>query len=186
MTPTDRLHPTIAAPTSVADERGFAHCHRVRVRYAETDAMGIVYHANYVTFFEVGRVEYLRTAGIDYRSLEDAKLTGAVVEVGVRYHAPARFDDELSVCTRCASMERVRFRMEYEIWRESDHTLIVSGHTDHALLSHATLRPVRIPEEVRHGVHEFEAARAAAREAAQAVRALAEAAASAGPNGRRA
>ena len=151
---------------SIAEERGFTHSHRVRVRYAETDAMGIVYHANYVTFFEVGRVEYLRTAGIDYRALEDAKLTGAVVEVGVRFHAPARFDDELSVCTRCASMERVRFRMEYEIWRESDHTLIVSGHTDHALLSHATLRPVRIPDDVRAGVEEFEATRAGAHQAA--------------------
>lgn len=165
MTATD-LPASSAAPMSIAEERGFTHSHRVRVRYAETDAMGIVYHANYVTLFEVGRVEYLRTAGIDYRALEDAKLTGAVVEVGVRFHAPARFDDELSVCTRCASMERVRFRMEYEIWRESDHTLIVSGHTDHALLSHATLRPVRIPDDVRAGVEEFEATRAGAHQAA--------------------
>ncbi|MDP8923360.1 MAG: acyl-CoA thioesterase, partial [Chloroflexota bacterium] len=124
-----------AAPASIVDERGFTHCQRLRVRYAETDAMGVVYHANYVTFFEVGRVEYLRAAGIDYRSLEDAKMTGAVVEVAARYHAPARFDDELTICTRCASMERVRFRIEYEIWRESDHILIVSGHTEHALLS---------------------------------------------------
>lgn len=172
---------------SIADERGFTHSHRVRVRYAETDAMGIVYHANYVTFFEVGRVEYLRAAGIDYRALEDAKLTGAVVEVGVRFHAAARFDDELSVCTRCASMERVRFRMEYEIWRESDHTLIASGHTEHALLSHATLRPVRIPDDVRAGVEAFEAARAVAREAvAVATHTQADEVPRAGRNGRRA
>ena len=183
MTAIGPTSPAISAPTSIADERGFAHCQRVRVRYAETDAMGIVYHANYVTFFEVGRVEYLRAAGIDYRSLEDARMTGAVVEVGVRFHAPARFDDELSVCTRCATMERVRFRMEYEIWRESDRTLIVSGHTDHALLSHATLRPVRIPDHVRSGVQAFEAARDAAREAVQSA---AEAVARAGANGRRA
>ena len=173
-------------PTSIADERGFAHCHRVRVRYAETDAMGIVYHANYVTFFEVGRVEYLRAAGVNYRGLEEAKMTGAVVEVGVRFHAPARFDDELSICTRCVKMERVRFRMEYEIWRASDHTLIVSGHTDHALLSHATLRPVRIPDDVRAGVLAFEAARTTGREAVPAVRAPAEATLSSDGNGRRA
>ena len=187
MTASDPTTLSTTAPASIADERGFAHCQRVRVRYAETDAMGIVYHANYVTFFEVGRVEYLRAAGIDYRSLEDAKMTGAVVEVGVRFHAPARFDDELSVCTRCASMERVRFRMEYEIWRESERTLIVSGHIEHALLSHATLRPVRIPEEVRSGVERFEAAQARAREAIPAARPPAEAAApNAGGNGRRA
>ncbi len=185
MTATDSTASPGAVPTSIADERGFAHCQRLRVRYAETDAMGVVYHANYVTFFEVGRVEYLRAAGIDYRSLEDAKMTGAVVEANVRFHAPARFDDELSVCTRCASMERVRFRMEYEIWRESDRTLIVSGHTEHALLSHATLRPVRIPEDVRGCVRAFEAARAAEHKAAQAIQQPAEVGTTAGANGRR-
>ncbi len=143
-------------------ERGFTHSWRIRIRYAETDAMGVVYHANYITFFEVGRVEYLRSADVDYRALEEQKMTGAVVEVGVRYHAPARFDDELSIYTRCASMGKVRFRMEYEIWREADRTLVVSGHTDHALLSHETLRPVRIPEAVKAGVARFEASRGTA------------------------
>lgn len=142
---------------------GFTHQHRVRVRYAETDAMGIVYHANYLVYCEVARVEYLRAAGIDYRSLEDAKMTGALVESYLRYHAPARFDDELTLASRCASMGKVRFRMEYEIWREADGTLLVSGYTEHALLAHGTYRPVRIPEWVRAGVEAFEARRAAER-----------------------
>jgi len=138
---------------------GFTHRHKIRVRYAETDAMGVVYYGNYLTYFEVARVEYLRSAGIDYRSLEDDKMTGAVVEAHVRYHLPARFDDELSLWSRCVSMGKVRFRIEYEVWREEDRVLVASGYTEHALLSHASLRPVRIPEWVREGVERFEASR---------------------------
>jgi acyl-CoA thioester hydrolase len=138
---------------------GFTHCHKIRVRYAETDAMGVVYYANYLTYFEVARVEYLRAAGIDYRSLEDAMMTGAVVAAHVNYHAPARFDDELSLWARCVSMGKVRFRIEYEVHREADGALVASGHTEHALLAHETLRPVRIPDWVRSGIEQFEAGR---------------------------
>ena len=136
---------------------GFTHCHKIRVRYAETDAMGVVYYANYLTYFEVARVEYLRAAGIDYRSLEDAKMTGAVVAAHVNYQLPAKFDDELSLWSRCVSMGKVRFRIEYQVHREADDALVASGYTEHAMLDHATLRPVRIPEWVRAGVEQFEA-----------------------------
>ncbi|MCC6175338.1 MAG: acyl-CoA thioesterase [Chloroflexi bacterium] len=136
---------------------GFPFSCRLRVRYADTDAMGIVYHANYLIYFEVARVEYLRAAGVDYRSLEDRKMTGALVESYQRYHAPSRFDDELTVFARCSSMGKVRFRMDYEIWRADDRVLVVTGYTDHALLAHQTLRPIRIPEWVREGVERFEA-----------------------------
>jgi acyl-CoA thioester hydrolase len=125
---------------------GFTYAHKIRVRYAETDAMGVVYYANYMTYFEVARVEYLRAAGIDYRSLEDAKMTGAVTEGHIEYRLPARFDDELTLWSRCVSMGKVRFRIEYEV-------------TEHAMLDHKTLRPVRIPDWVRAGVEQFEAAR---------------------------
>ena len=124
---------------------GFTHCHTIRVRYAETDAMGVVYYANYLTYFEVARVEYLRAAGIRYRDLEDAGTVAAVTAAHVHYHAPAKFDDALSLRTRCTSMGKVRFRIEYEIRREEDGALVASGHTEHALLAHGTLRPVRIP-----------------------------------------
>jgi acyl-CoA thioester hydrolase len=139
--------------------RGFTHCHRIRVRYAETDAMGVVYYANYLTYFEVARVEYLRAAGIAYRSLEDAGTVAAVVAAHVNYQMPARFDDELSLWTRCVSMGKVRFRIEYEVWREADRALVASGFTEHALLAHGTLRPVRIPDWVKAGIERFEAAR---------------------------
>ena len=136
----------------------FAHRHRFRIRYAETDAMGIVYYANYLTFFEVGRVEYLRAAGTDYKSLEDTGVTAAVIQAHIRYAAPARFDDLLTICTRVSEMGKVRFRIEYEIWREADQTLIASGYTEHALLDHATLRPVRIPQYIRDSIERFERA----------------------------
>jgi acyl-CoA thioester hydrolase len=135
----------------------FRHRHCIRVRFGETDAMGVVYYGNYLTYFEVGRVEYLRASGTEYRALEEAKISAAVTAAQVRYAAPARFDDELTICTRVAEMGKVRFKFEYEIWREADHTLIVSGSTDHALLHHETLRPVRLPDEIRLGIERFEA-----------------------------
>ena len=138
---------------------GFTHCHKIRVRYAETDAMGVVYYGEYMTYFEVARVEYLRSAGINYRALEDAKMTGAVTTGHVEYRAPARFDDELSLWSRCVSMSKVRFRIEYEVWRDADRVLVATGYTEHAMLDHHTLRPVRIPDWVREGVEHFEATR---------------------------
>jgi acyl-CoA thioester hydrolase len=149
----------LTGPGPESTASGFTHGHTIRVRYAETDAMGVVYYANYLTYFEVARVEYLRAAGIRYRDLEDGGTVAAVVAAHVNYHAPAKFDDELRLWTRCASMGKVRFRIEYEIRREADGALVASGYTEHALLAHGTLRPVRIPEWVRAGIEQFEARR---------------------------
>jgi len=121
--------------------------------------MGVVYYANYLTYFEVARVEYLRAAGIEYRALEEAGMVAAVTAAHVDYRLPAKFDDELSLWTRCVSVTKVRFRVEYEIWREADGARIVGGYTEHALLAKATLRPVRIPEWVTGGIERFEASR---------------------------
>src|SRR4051812_33308010 len=121
--------------------------------------MGVVYYANYLTYFEVARVEYLRAAGIEYRLLEEAGTVAAVTSAHVDYRLPARFDDQLSLWTRCASIGKVRFRVEYEVWREADRALIVSGYTEHALLAHGSLRPARIPDWVRAGIERFEGSR---------------------------
>jgi acyl-CoA thioester hydrolase len=139
--------------------RGFTHRHMIRVRYAETDAMGVVYYANYLTYFEVARVEYLREAGISYRALEDDGLVAAVTSAQVNYSLPAKFDDELSLCVRYVPIGRVRFRFEYEVWRDKDQALVASGFTEHAMLSKETLRPVRMPRWVLDGVDRFEASR---------------------------
>jgi acyl-CoA thioester hydrolase len=148
-----------AAVGTETDGRGFTHRHTIRVRYAETDAMGVVYYANYLTYFEVARVEYLRSAGVEYRALEDDGLVAAVTSAQVNYRLPAKFDDELSLWVRYVPIGRARFRFEYEVWREQDNALIVSGYTEHAMLSKETLRPVRMPAWVLEGVDRFEASR---------------------------
>ena len=73
---------------------------RVRVRYKETDQMGIAHHSNYIVWFEIGRTEYCRAAGLPYRSMEDAGLLILVTAVECRYRRPARYDDAVSVCVR--------------------------------------------------------------------------------------
>ena len=129
---------------------------RVRVRYAETDAMGVVYYANYLTYFEVGRVEYLRAAQADYRAIEEGGFIAAVTRVGCRYYAPARFDDLLAIGARAARLGRASLRFEYEIRREPDGVLIAEGFTEHACLDRQSLRPVRLPDAVRQAIVVFQ------------------------------
>lgn len=125
-----------------------AHETRVRVRYADTDAMGVVYYANYLAYFEAARVEFLRAMGVSYRALEEQGMAAPVVEASCRYRAPARFDDQLVIRTRLAELKRVSFAFEYEIVREPDQVTIAQGRTHHACVNLATLRPVPIPAPV--------------------------------------
>ena len=108
---------------------------RVRVRYAETDQMGIVYHANYLVWFEVGRVELLRSLGLDYKRLEvEEECWIAVVEATVRYKAPARYDDELTIQTRVAGLRGPVVRFGYRIVRAEDGLLLCEGETVHVVV----------------------------------------------------
>jgi acyl-CoA thioester hydrolase len=134
----------------------FPHCTRLRVRYADTDAMGVVYYANYLAYFEVGRVEFLRAAGADYRAIEDDGLIAAVTRADCRYLVPARFDDLLEIHTRTANIGRASMRFEYEIHRQSDSALLAHGFTEHALLDRSTLRPTRLPSAIRQAIERFQ------------------------------
>jgi acyl-CoA thioester hydrolase len=108
---------------------------RVRVRYAETDQMGVVYHANYLIWFEVGRVEYIRQLGLDYKSMEREEGCGiAVVDVSVRYKAPARYDDELVVQTRLIAARGALIRFGYRIVRAADGVSLCEGETVHVVV----------------------------------------------------
>jgi acyl-CoA thioester hydrolase len=108
---------------------------RVRVRYAETDQMGVVYHANYLVWFEVGRVEFIRQMGLNYRSMEkEDNAMIAVVEATARYKAPARYDDELIVRTTLAGVRGSFVRFRYAVVRESDETLLCEGETVHLVV----------------------------------------------------
>ena len=91
----------------------------VRVRYADTDQMGMAYHGNYVTWFEVGRTEMLRAQGMSYREVEEAGFRMPVLEVQCRYLKPARYDDELVIETVLAHLGRASMRFEYRVDRKS-------------------------------------------------------------------
>ena len=112
-------------------ERGYGET-RVRVRYAETDQMGVVYHANYLVWFEVGRVEFIRQLGLDYKDMEqeDGALI-AVAEVTARYKAPARYDDELVVRTSLAGVRGPIVRFRYVVVRPADEMVLCEGETVH-------------------------------------------------------
>jgi acyl-CoA thioester hydrolase len=119
------------------------------VRFADTDAMGVAHHANYLAFFEMGRVEALRQIGVEYASVVQRGLHLAVVDATVRYRQPAFFDDLLLVDTRTTEVGGARFTFVYEVVREKDGVLIASGQTMHAFVDAQSFRPVRIPDWLR-------------------------------------
>jgi acyl-CoA thioester hydrolase len=107
---------------------------RVRVRYAETDQMGVVYHSNYLIWFEVGRVEFIRQLGLNYKLMEEEGCGIAVVDVHVRYRAPARYDDELLIETRLLVARGAVIRFGYRILRVADGLLLCEGETAHVVV----------------------------------------------------
>jgi acyl-CoA thioester hydrolase len=122
---------------------------RLRVRYAETDQMGIVYHANYIIWMEVGRVEYCRVAGIRYRDLErDEGILLAVVEANCRYVSAAMFDDEVIVRTCLVQAHPRMLRFAYEMVDAATNRVLATGETKHVFCDRQR-RPVKLPEKHR-------------------------------------
>ena len=121
---------------------------RVRVRYADTDQMGVVYYANYLVWFEVGRTEWLRDAGWNYRDMEKAGISLPVIEAHCEYRQSARYDDEIEIRTRATALTPVRLRFDYQAVRTAGESLVAEGHTVHAALG-ANGRPCRLPARVR-------------------------------------
>lgn len=113
--------------------------HEVRVRYAETDQMGIVYYANYLVWFEIGRVELLRSLGLNYSEMEtEDQCILPVIEAKCRYRAPARYDDQIQIETRPAMMRGPVLKFAYQIWRKAsqqgeERTLLAEGETVHVV-----------------------------------------------------
>ena len=108
----------------------------VRVRYAETDAMGIVYHTNYIVWFEVGRGEYLRQQGDNYGEWEDQGLYLPVTEVDARFMAPARYDDVVLIRTWVKEVRSRSVTMAYEVVMKDTNQVLVTGHTKHLCMDH--------------------------------------------------
>jgi acyl-CoA thioester hydrolase len=120
---------------------------KLRVRYAETDKMGVVYHSNFVIWFEVGRVELLRQLGFQYSDMEtedDCHIP--VVDLCVRYKAPAQYDDEIVVRTQIKNVRSSLLHFSYEIFREADRILLATGETMHIIVNRK-LQRTALPEK---------------------------------------
>ncbi len=133
-----------------ADLSGFAFHTEVTVRFAETDAQGVAHHAAYLVWFEVARVAYLAEHAGGYKALQEQGLEALTVEAHLRYGAPARFDDRLSVHARVRDVRGARFRYEYAIVRGDE--LVADGWTGHACVEARTFRPTRVPPDLREAI----------------------------------
>ena len=120
---------------------------RVRVRYSDTDAMGVAHHSRHLSWFEVGRTELMRAAGSSYAVLERSGRYLPLIRASVCYSAPARYDDLLEIETHVEKRRGVRLTFAYRIARVEDGTGVATGWTEHALVDHR-FRPVRFPPEL--------------------------------------
>ena len=124
------------------------HVTELRVRYAETDRMGVVYHANYLAWCEVGRTEYIRAAGMTYRAMEEGGVGLAVSEVAMRFHGAARYDDRVRIETRLTEVRSRAVTFEYQLLLAESAARLVSATTRLVSVDRAG-RTVALPPEVR-------------------------------------
>jgi acyl-CoA thioester hydrolase len=129
----------------------------IRVRYAETDQMGVVYHTNYIVWFEIGRTEWFRQINQDYKALEDQNIILPVIEVNCKYKKPALYDDNIIVRTYLKEIKGIRLIFHYEILRMEDEELLAEGETTHAFVD-KDKNPVRLKKkfpELWHILNKF-------------------------------
>jgi len=127
---------------------------KIRVIYADTDAMGVVYHTNYIKWFEIGRTELLREMGIVYAELESMGYNLPVVKVSCHYLAPARYDEIIMVETEIEYLKMASIKFNYAIWDEKKENILVEGYTTHAFTSNGgkIVRPPKaIVEKIKNG-----------------------------------
>jgi len=125
-----------------------SHRTSLRVRYAETDQLGVVYHSNYLVWLEVARTDMIRAHGITYAEIERQGYALAVAEVSIRYKAPARYDDEIVIATTLRDVRSRSLRFEYQVSRASDDVLLATAYTALVSIDPVTGRPVALPPTV--------------------------------------
>jgi acyl-CoA thioester hydrolase len=125
----------------------YQHEMQIRVRYAETDQMGFVYYGNYATYYEVARVEAFRALGFPYKQMEEEGVGMPVLDMQIKYHGPAKYDDLLTIKLTIAEEPRARIVFEYEIRNETGK-VINTGMTTLAFMNMQSGRPVKIPENM--------------------------------------
>lgn len=130
------------------------HEFNVRVRYSETDQMGVVYHGNYAQYFEMGRVEWLRNMGVSYKWMEETGIMLPVVSLTMNYKKPARYDDLITVKTIFKSQTSVKIEFDYEIYNEKEELLTIA-HSVLVFVDMKTGRPVLPPDYVLSKISEL-------------------------------
>jgi len=124
----------------------------VRVRYAETDQMGVVYHSNFLVYFEIGRTDYFRKLGFTYKKMEEDHVYMPVTECHCRYFVPALYDEELEILTRLEMLSRLKIKFLYEVIRKHDQKRIAEGHTIHVPMN-SEGNPCRVPAVYLEALH---------------------------------
>jgi len=132
------------------------HETKIRIRYKDTDLMGVVYYGNYLTFFEVARAEFMRDLGLPYSQMEDEGFSLAVIEAGAKYHANVGYDALISVMTKLSTIGRIRVRFDYRVLDERGK-LVVDGHTVHACIG-KQMKPMRLPPHLTDVIRELSGA----------------------------
>lgn len=134
----------------------FRFHHTLRVRFAETDLQGIVFNGNYLTYYDVAWTEYLRAIGVEYKDLIEIGADTVLARTTMEFKAPARFDDVLEIHTRISSIGNTSLVFDFEIYRESEDELIGSASSLYVCIDPKTLRPIRVPDELRGRIRSFE------------------------------
>lgn len=129
------------------------HTSTLRVRYAETDAMGVVHHAAYVPWLEVGRVNLLRAAGCPYGNIEARGLLVVLSDLQVRYRSPARFDDEVVIETQLTTLKSRQIAFRYRALLAANAMILVEGQTSHIVVLRATMKPTVLPVDLSTLLH---------------------------------
>lgn len=128
----------------------------VRVRLPETDAMGIAFHGSFFTYFDVGRMDYLRNLGLTEANRPTKGFSNVVVHASCDFKSPARFDDPLVIHVRISEIGRTSFRFEFEIRNKRENRLVAEGCSVHVAIDEGTWKPMPVPEEFRGVVKAYE------------------------------
>lgn len=116
-----------------------------RVKFFDTDTMGVVHHSNYIRWFETGRVEFLRTLDIDLNEMMNDGILFPIVEIGAKFHAPARFDDELEIITTAEALTKVKMKFNYAIRRRGEEKILAEGISTNVFTSGGKI--CRLPDK---------------------------------------
>lgn len=120
---------------------------KIRVNFYDTDAMAVVHHANYIRWFEIGRVEYLRSIGITLNDLMEDGFVFPITDVAAKFHSPGYYDDDLLIETTATELNKIKMAFDYKVIREKDKKLLVTGHTQNVYTSRKTGKITRLTEK---------------------------------------